>query len=259
MNWNALPNELILAQLLQLSIADILKLCQVNRNVAALCESQILWIELLRRDYPDVDLTLEQDPHWRYRQEHLIQYMIASAGPDPRDYDFESFKDFEEAQRGFVYNMSFEDLEALEIIRNEVVPISAVHSLNKEVSKVHGFVFDNFHNLIFTSYGPSSGEFLILQTSDPTLRSRQDELLSYVQNLFVTSLGFESYDEFINIQQRVIYNLNAEQLDLFDFIIEEVLPYSVILTHGTHHTYVVDMHGFVFKLYQDNVAEIIFV
>lgn len=73
--FDKLPNELIIQILMNLDVKDILKLCQTNKRVADICQSNYLWKKLVARDFPDSFYIFgSQYPDYRQAYESSAYY-----------------------------------------------------------------------------------------------------------------------------------------------------------------------------------------
>lgn len=51
----SLPTELIIEQLLFLSLPDILRQCEISHRIRNICEDDRFWLLLVKRDYPEAN------------------------------------------------------------------------------------------------------------------------------------------------------------------------------------------------------------
>lgn len=66
MSFEELPDEILIEQMLLLTPQDVVNACQVDRQFARVCQRPNLWIRLIRRDFPEVDLRDVDDPRRFY-------------------------------------------------------------------------------------------------------------------------------------------------------------------------------------------------
>lgn len=66
MSFADLPDELLIEHLLLLPPAEIARTCQVDRRFARICREPYLWVRLMQRDFPEVDLQDVEDPRKFY-------------------------------------------------------------------------------------------------------------------------------------------------------------------------------------------------
>jgi len=161
MNWTNLPTEILLEQLLELSIEDLLQTCKVNQRINQICQEPILWYRLLQRDYPDAEIEDVSDSKLIYRKQHLLKYIIESYPDEAFDSDlsknsepfgFDDYRFFIMRQHAVVFDMDEEKLSLLERLRNEIIPMSRIYEDTAASIETFGFVFDAGNNLIFVPF-----------------------------------------------------------------------------------------------------------
>lgn len=60
------PEELLIEQISQLRASDLWNICRTSREFESICRSPQLWINKIRKDYPEVDLRQIYDPRSYY-------------------------------------------------------------------------------------------------------------------------------------------------------------------------------------------------
>jgi hypothetical protein len=153
------PFDTLLIQLLQLPIQDINRLCQTNTHFYNNCKTPILWIKLLKRDFPGAEIGPGEDPKERYHRELLFNFILKSypkelyishINPPMRvPFDMNSYQEFVEKQREMIESMDSDELDRLEFLRLQLqlelkpmLGVSLDYPGNGSGFSAEGFAFD---------------------------------------------------------------------------------------------------------------------
>lgn len=108
-----LPSEMILEQLLRLSIAEISMMCQTNQTISNVCQQPLLWKKLLERDYPQAQIQEGEDFKLRYRKEDMLVYLLQSYPQEVFEYDLVRSRG-----QGILEYFSYDEFKSVASYRN---------------------------------------------------------------------------------------------------------------------------------------------
>jgi hypothetical protein len=144
------PVELLVQQIKDLPIVDLLSVCQTNKYIADVCNIKGIWIDRIRKEFPEVDIKLINNPREYYLNKVLFRGEIYVHQPreNAQGYIFEQVDNVEyttyiQNYDVITYDQIFEKVE--EIAKHYSNDYLIIYSTHEKIypNPDHGKIYFN--------------------------------------------------------------------------------------------------------------------